>query len=139
MADRHETVLPAEPSEVTDGIETLTVGGRTPDREAISALVARQPTSVLAWSTLSTVARDEVERYAAARVAYHRGMDALRGAGWGGRGYVRWSQPANRPFLTALVRLRSAAGSIGESTEVERLTTFLVDLDPDWDDANVAG
>jgi hypothetical protein len=78
-----------------------------------------------------------IEAYAYARVGYHRGLDALRGRGWGGTGFVRWSQPSNRPFLTCLVRLRNAAAQIGELPEVQRIDEFLVQLDPDWDDANV--
>jgi hypothetical protein len=34
--------------------------------------------------------------------------------------------------------LRAAARAIGETSEVERISAFLRDLDPDWDDANLA-
>ncbi|MEX2551173.1 MAG: DUF3151 family protein [Nitriliruptoraceae bacterium] len=103
-------------------------------RAAIAEVVAAHPTSIAGWAALAAEGRDPVERYAYARVGYHRGMDALRGAGWGGRGYVRWSTPANRAFLTALVRLRAAAREIAEVDEVARIDAFLRDLDPDWDD-----
>ncbi|MFP4312283.1 MAG: DUF3151 family protein, partial [Nitriliruptoraceae bacterium] len=89
------------------------------------------------WAALAEAARDDIERYAYARVGYHRGLDALRAAGWGGRGYVRWSVPGNRAFLTCLVRLRDAAEAIGEDAEVARIRTFLADLDPDVGDVAV--
>ncbi len=73
-----------------------------------------------------------MERYAYFRVGYHRGLDALRAAGWRGSGAVRWAQPANRPFLTCLDGLRLAAGAIGEHDEEERSATFLRQLDPAW-------
>ncbi len=50
---------------------------------------------------------------------------------------MRWKHPSNRGFLRCLARLRDAARAIGENEEVERITAFLHDLDPDWDDANV--
>jgi hypothetical protein len=78
-----------------------------------------------------------IERYAFARVGYHRGLDALRSAGWGGNGYVRWQHPSNRGFLRCVAALRDAARAIGEDSEVERLDDFLTQLDPDWDDANL--
>ena len=42
------------------------------------------------------VGRDEIERYAAYRVGYHRGLDALRANGWRGSGYV----PSTAPPVT---------------------------------------
>ena len=104
--------------------------------ESVLALVMGDPTFLAGWAALSEVARDDIERYAYARVGYHRGLDAIRRSGWGGNGYVRWEHPTNRGFLRCLVRLRDAADAIGEQDEVERIRTFLHDLDPDWDDAN---
>ena len=60
---------------------------------------------------LFVVPRDDVEAYACFRVGYHRGLDALRGAGWKGSGLVRWAHPANRGFLRCLDGLRSASGT----------------------------
>lgn len=139
MADRHETTLPEPDPAAHDALEQALVsepGGR---RAAIAEVVAAHPTSIAGWAALAVEGRDAIERYAYARVGYHRGMDALRGAGWGGRGFVRWSTPGNRAFLTALVRLRAAAREIAEVDEVARIDAFLRDLDPDWDDANVPG
>ncbi len=138
MSDRHETVL-GPPAQET--IEALGRALDTPDTErraAVAAVVANNPTLLDGWAALAGLAHEPLERYAYARVGYHRGLDALRAAGWGGRGYVRWSEPTNRGVLRCFAHLRSAAAEIGELEEVDRLTAFLHDLDPDWDDANVA-
>ena len=71
-----------------------------------------------------------MERYAAYRVGYHRGLDALRANGWRGSGYVRWAEPTNRGFLRALQGLSAMAAEIGEEDEAERCATFLLQLDP---------
>jgi len=139
MADRHETMLPEDPPAVRQALEAAEAADPSARREAVGAVVADHPECVAGWAALAAHGRDPIERYAYARVGYHRGLDALRGAGWGGRGYVRWSVPANRPFLTCLGRLRSAATELGEEPEVTRITTFLAELDPDWDDRNLAG
>jgi len=139
MADRHETTLPSDPAEVRAALTAALQLPPEERRRALGEVVAARPSSIAAWAELAEVGRDPIERYAYARVGYHRGLDALRGAGWGGRGYVRWSEPANRPFLLCLGRLRRAAEAIGEDAEVARITEFLGDLDPEWDDANLAG
>jgi hypothetical protein len=72
----------------------------------------------------------DLEAYAYARVGYHRGLDALRGAGWRGQGPVPWSHEPNRGVLRSLFALRRGAAAIGETAEVERLGTFLADADP---------
>jgi uncharacterized protein DUF3151 len=101
------------------------------DRGADPADVARtNPTYSLAWAMLAERAladgRD-LEAYAYARVGYHRGLDALRGAGWRGHGPVPWEHEPNRGFLRALGALAKAADSIGDDEEAERCTTFLGD------------
>jgi hypothetical protein len=63
-------------------------------------------------------------------VGYHRGLDALRRAGWKGQGPVPWSHTPNQGFLRALAALGRAAGAIGETEEHERCRAFLVDCDP---------
>jgi hypothetical protein len=70
-----------------------------------------------------------VESYAFARVGYHRGLDALRKAGWRGQGPVPFSHEPNRGFLRSLYALRRAAAAIGEVDEVDRIGTFLRDSD----------
>lgn len=135
MADRPEVVLPQPDAELG---EALAQAADADDpRAALADVVTRDPSWPTAWGRLSEQGRDPVERYAYARVGYHRGLDALRRNGWGGNGYVRWQHPSNRGFLTCLVRLREAAREIGEQDEVDRLDQFLRDLDPDWDDAQV--
>lgn len=97
--------------------------------------VARQyPTCLAAWSALGDDAlRDgrEVEAYAYYRVAYHRGLDRLRHAGWKGSGEVSWAHEPNRGFLAGLGGLSRAAGALGERDEAERCLAFLRDLAPD--------
>jgi hypothetical protein len=137
LADRHETVLPAVDVVLREAyLSTLTLDPAA-RKVALGELVAGDPTFIEGWAELSVLGQEPVERYAYARVGYHRGLDALRSNGWGGSGLVRWSQPSNRPFLTCLVRLREAARGIGETAEVERIDVFLRDLDPDWNDENL--
>ena len=99
----------------------------------MAAVAAAYPRFLDAWATLAESADDDVAAYAYARVGYHRGLDALRGAGWRGSGYVRWRHESNRGFLRALEVLRRAAGAIGEGDEEHRCALFLRQLDPDWD------
>jgi hypothetical protein len=99
-------------------------------RDAVADVVAAFPSYLLAWAELGSLARDDVEAYACFRVGYHRGLDALRGAGWRGSGYVRWSAPSNVGFLRCLEGLGHAAAAIGETAEEERITLFLAQLDP---------
>ena len=113
------TELPADPA------APLLAGG-----EEAAAVAARHPTSSLAWATLAddAWARGQViESYAYARTGYHRGLDALRRAGWRGQGPVPWEHEPNRGFLRALHALGRAAGAIGETDEAERCGTFLRD------------
>jgi hypothetical protein len=137
LADRHETVLPAVDTVLHDAYQSALTLDPAPRKVALGEIVAGEPTFIEGWAALSTLGVEPIERYAYARVGYHRGLDALRGNGWGGSGLVRWSKVTNRPFLTCLVRLREAARGIGETAEVERIDAFLRDLDPDWTDDNL--
>ena len=86
------------------------------------------PGSPLAWALIADrayAAGREIEAYAYARVGYHRGLDALRRAGWRGAGPIPWDHEPNRGVLRALYALRRSAAQIGEAEEVERLTEFL--------------
>jgi hypothetical protein len=128
-----ETRLDPEAPEALQALaEALGLESTSARRDAVSAVVARFPTFLDAWARLSELGRDPVERYAAARVGYHRGLDRLRGSGWRGSGYVRWTHETNRGFLRALDQLRASADEIGETHEAERCALFLVQLDPDW-------
>ena len=125
-----ENLLGPEPTllpEEADVPEALAAGA---DLEAI---VRDHPESPRAWAALADRADAdgrEIEAYAFARVGYHRGLDALRKAGWRGAGPVPWSHEANRGVLRALYALRRSAGRIGETAEVARLTEFLEGADP---------
>jgi Protein of unknown function (DUF3151) len=99
-------------------------------RQAVSAFVAAHPRSLEGWAELGDLGRDVIDRYAAYRVGYHRGLDALRANGWRGSGYVRWSAPGNQGFLRCLLGLHLMAAEIGEDDEAERCAQFLLQLDP---------
>jgi hypothetical protein len=119
-----ETLLPAEP-EVTAAIEA---------GAPVASVVVSYPSSSLAWALLADEAWARgatLESYAYARVGYHRGLDALRKAGWRGVGPVPWSHEPNRGVLRALFALRRAAEAIQEPGEPERLTDFLNASDPE--------
>ena len=119
-----ETLLP-EDTEVTAAIANTGLDA--------SDVVIGHPRSPLAWALLANNAYNAdkiLESYAFARVGYHRGLDALRQAGWKGHGPVPWAHHPNRGVLRALFALRRAADAIGEEDELERLTTFLNDADP---------
>ncbi|MGA1052798.1 MAG: DUF3151 family protein [Ilumatobacteraceae bacterium] len=97
---------------------------------AVAEVVAAHPRSMEGWAMFGDHGRGVMERYAAYRVGYHRGLDALRANGWRGSGYVRWSEPGNRGFLRCLHGLARCAAAIGEDDEAERCAQFLLQLDP---------
>ncbi len=127
-----ETVLPPLDPEVQAALQRVEETPAAERRAALGAVAARWPRCLEAWAGLAEAAEDPVERYAFARVGYHRGLDALRAAGWRGSGLVRWREPANQGFLRALAALRRAAGEIGEADEEDRCRIFLRQLDPEW-------
>jgi hypothetical protein len=91
-------------------------------------VAAAHPESSLAWAVLAEDALEDglaLEGYAFARTGYHRGLDALRRAGWRGQGPVPWSHEPNRGFLRALAALAQAARVIGEDEEWRRCADFL--------------
>jgi hypothetical protein len=122
-----ETVLPDPPADAAADLAAATT------RAEVAAVVARHPRFMEGWARLGESAADDVEAYAYFRVGYHRGLDALRAAGWRGSGYVRWAHRSNQGFLRALDGLRAKAAAIGEHDEEERCRTFLLQLEPDWD------
>lgn len=133
-----ETVLAAEPAERLAALEQALAAPPDDRRAAVAAVVADHPRFLDAWARLGQLGRDDIERYAAFRVGYHRGLDTLRQNGWRGSGYVRWHHESNRGFLRALEGLRRAAAEIGERDEEERIEHFLHQMDPNWDSSNVA-
>lgn len=124
------TILPAPEPEAASALQQALALDPADQRAAVSAVVARWPRYVDGWSRLGDLGRDTMERYAAYRVGYHRGLDALRANGWKGSGYVRWTAETNRGFLRALRGLGQMAAEIGESDEAERITLFILQLDP---------
>src|SRR5664280_3732309 len=102
-----EPILPSEPDAVRVGLESALTQPADRRRHAVSDVVRSDPMSLAAWAALGSLARDDVEAYACFRVGYHRGLDALRSAGWKGSGTVRWAHEENRPFLRCLDGLRS--------------------------------
>lgn len=112
-----ETRLPQDPAEqrLQDGVDP---------RQVVTA----HPASSLVWAVLAEDALVDdldVEAYAFARTGYHRGLDALRRAGWRGQGPLPWDHIPNRGFLRALAALSRAAGRIGEDDEQRRCADFL--------------
>ncbi len=111
------THLPPDPA-----AEPLAEG--TPPEQVAAA----HPASSLAWAVLAEDALADhraVTSYAYARTGYHRGLDALRRAGWRGQGPIPWEHVPNRGFLRALGALARAANQIDEVDEVHRCTEFL--------------
>ncbi|MBA3529721.1 MAG: DUF3151 domain-containing protein [Propionibacteriaceae bacterium] len=118
------TYLPVDPA-----VAELAEGGA----ERFLAIVAANPTSSLCWALLAERAlslhsnEGDIAAYAYARTGYHRGLDALRRAGWKGAGPIPWEHPPNRGFLRALWALSVAAGRIQDTVEQERCAQFLRD------------
>lgn len=133
-----ETVLPPEPDRVGEELAAALAGPASARWAAVAAAVRASPRSLAGWDALGRLADDDLVAYACFRVGYHRGLDALRGAGWRGSGYVRWAEPANRPFLSCLDGLRGAAAAIGERDEEQRCAQFLRQLDPSWPPAGTS-
>lgn len=118
------THLPEDP-----GPRDMLAAGAAP-----ADVAAKYPTSSLAWAQLADAAFENggvVESYAYARTGYHRGLDALRRAGWRGVGEVPLTHEPNAGFLRALAALARAARAIGEDDEAERCTAFVRDCGVD--------
>lgn len=96
--------------------------------------VRLEPASSYLWARLAEEALapaagepDPVAAYAYARTGYHRGLDALRRAGWRGQGPVPIDHVPNQGFLRAVLALSQAAGAIGEAVEADRCAQLLLD------------
>lgn len=131
-----ETILPPESPDVLAALAEARAVPEADRRAAVAPIVARFPRSLHAWAELGALGRDDIERYAAYRVGYHRGLDALRQNGWRGSGYVRWQHETNRGLLRALAGLAQHAALIHEDDEAERCHHFLMQLDPSWPPAD---
>lgn len=127
-----ETALDPLSSELQRAVDEAAKGTTEQRRGAFGRIATEAPRCLEAWAGLAESASEPIERYAFARVGYHRGLDALRAAGWRGSGYVRWAHISNRGFLRCLEALRAAAETIGEADEEQRCARFLRQLDPEW-------
>lgn len=128
-----ETVLDPAPLRAATAFQAAAEQPPARRGEALAAVAARWPRLLDAWAELGRCAASDgrhVEAYAYCRVGYHRGLDALRAAGWRGSGYVRWTEPSNHGFLWSLLGLGRSAAAIGEHDEADRCAGFLVQLDP---------
>jgi len=114
------TLLPADGP---DGVARAALRDGADARGAVPVA----PAASLVWALLAEQAGDPVTSYAFARTGYHRGLDALRGAGWRGRGPVPVAHEPNQGFLRALLALAEAAEGIGEDAEAQRCRQFLAD------------
>jgi Protein of unknown function (DUF3151) len=127
-----DTVLDPLAPELAAALDAARSLSPAPRRDAVGEVIRRDPRCLQAWADLAESADDPVQRYAYARVGYHRGLDALRAAGWRGSGHVRWEHEPNRGFLRALHALERAAADLGETDEEQRCALFLRQLDPAW-------
>ena len=94
--------LPEVGTQLISALDAALVECDRDRRNAVVKLVAANPTYLDGWACLGALGRDTMDSYMAYRVGYHRGLDALRGNGWKGSGYVRWSHIPNRGFLKCL-------------------------------------
>jgi hypothetical protein len=122
--------LPEVDARLTAALDSALAQSDRDRRTAVVQLVALHPTYLEGWAWLGALGRDTMDSYMAYRVGYHRGLDALRGNGWKGSGYVRWSQIPNRGFLKCLNVLAKTSRLIGDNAEADRCEQFLLQLDP---------
>jgi len=127
----HQNLLPGPaptflPAEGPDAVARAALAGGSPARDAVPA----SPAASILWALLAEealAAKEPVAAYAYARTGYHRGLDALRRAGWKGQGPIPVHHQPNQGFLRALLALSEAAAAIGEQDEADRCRTFLTD------------
>ncbi len=125
------TVLPAADPVAEARLAEAVRSEPSTRRDAVAGVVAAYPRFLAAWAALGDAASDTIERYAAYRVGYHRGLDALRAQRLA-RLRVTCAGPNRRTsgFLRCLRGLQEMAAEIGETDEAERCEQFLHQLDP---------
>ncbi len=144
-----ETVLPDITPDDAEALITAQSAPIVERKQLLSQLAAARPRMLEVWASLGETTEELassrggavddqlidtallMEAYAYFRVGYHRGLDALRAAGWRGSGYVRSAHVANRAFLGCVTGLGRCAFQIDEIDEYERCMQFLGQLDPD--------
>lgn len=125
----HQNLLAGQDTRLPEDPAAAELG----DPERFPQILRTHPESSLCWAILAegALASDtqdgDIAAYAYARTGYHRGLDALRRAGWRGSGPVPWEHEPNQGFLRALAALARAATRFGEEAEIERCTQFLRD------------
>jgi hypothetical protein len=133
MALMNRNLLEPDPILLPDDHPDVPARAALDAGENARAVAARHPAASLAWARLareSLEADDAVAAYAFARTGYHRGLDALRRAGWRGTGPVPASHLPNQGFLLCVLALAEAAAAIGEDDEHARCMQLLADSDP---------
>lgn len=126
LGDPDPTFLPADSD---DAARALLDSGSSPAQVAAAHPEVSYPWALLARAALGD--GESVAAYAYARTGYHRGLDALRGAGWKGHGPVPAGHQPNHGFLISLITLGQAAAAIGEDDEALRCEKFAQDCDPE--------
>ncbi|UFU02680.1 DUF3151 domain-containing protein [Ruania suaedae] len=129
----HTNLLGPEPTYLPDDHPDMAARSAIGDGATLREVAARYPAASYAWAMLareSLAGDDPVAAYAFARTGYHRGLDALRRAGWRGAGPIPAGHVPNQGFLMALLALADAAETIGEVEEAGRCRSFADDSDP---------
>ncbi|MBK8867336.1 MAG: DUF3151 domain-containing protein [Dermatophilaceae bacterium] len=127
------TRLPEDPAVTVGGLDPAGMPGAR-----LEEVATAYPASSLVWAMLAEAALDAnapVTAYAFARTGYHRGLDALRRAGWRGQGPIPWAHEPNRGFLRAVAALARAARVIGEAEEEARCAAFVREASREGADA----
>jgi hypothetical protein len=122
----NEASLPDEP-EVRQALAQA-------DRASVASVVARHPSSPLAWAELADLADSEsrhIEAYAYATVAVDLACERLTESGWRPGSPVSWSDEPNRAYLRALDAQRRAAVDLGLHAQAARLSDELATADPE--------
>ena len=127
----HDDLLGPAPVRLPDDAPDADVRAALTGGAELRDAAREHPASPYVWALLAEHALadegDPVAAYAYARTGYHRGLDALRRAGWRGQGPIPADHEPNQGFLRALLALEEAAEAIGEEDEVERITRLLAD------------
>lgn len=104
------------------------------DRSSVASVVARHPSSPLAWAELADLADSEghaIEAYAFAAVAVELAREQLTESGWTPGSPVSWSDEPNRAYLRALDAKRRAAVDLGLEVQAARFSDELATADPE--------
>lgn len=130
-------LLGPEPTFLPDDHPDMAARAALDGGATLREVAAQYPAASYVWGMLAREALDAgdpVAGYAFARTGYHRGLDALRRAGWRGAGPVPATHLPNQGFLLSLLALATAAGAIGEDDEAQRCRDFADGCDPAADD-----